>query len=62
MLATSEVTQPQSVEFVRSTGYANPEAARKALGVLEADETVLRRDGIYQVADPFFREWLRLGH
>ena len=62
VLATSQVTQPQSVEFVRSTGYANPGAARKALGVLEADENVLRKDGIYQVADPFFREWLRLGH
>src|SRR5271155_3073995 len=62
VLATSEVTQPQSVNFVRSTGYANPGAARKALGVLEADETVLRRDDIYQVVDPFFREWLRLGH
>ena len=62
VLATSEVTQPQSVDFVRSTGYANPGAARKALGVLEADETVLRRDDIYQVVDPFFREWLRLGH
>jgi hypothetical protein len=32
VVATSEVTQPQSDEFVRSTGYANPGAARKALG------------------------------
>ena len=29
VLATSQVTQPQSVEFVRSTGYANPGAAQK---------------------------------
>lgn len=62
VLATNEVTQPQSVQFVRSTGYANPGAARKALRVLEGDENVLLRDDIYQVADPFFREWLRLGH
>jgi hypothetical protein len=62
VLATSEVTQPQSVEFVRATRYANPGAARKAVRVLESDETVLRRGDIYKVADPFFREWLRLGH
>lgn len=59
MLAKSEVTQPQSAEFFRAAGYANPGAARKAIQVLEDDETVHRRGDIYQVGDPFFREWLR---
>jgi uncharacterized protein len=59
VLASSEVTRPHSAEFFRAAGYANPGAARKAVQVLEDDETVLRRDGVYQVADPYLRAWLR---
>jgi len=51
----------QSADFVRAVGYANPGAARKAIRVLEQEETVLYRGDVYQVADPFFREWLRRG-
>jgi hypothetical protein len=61
VLATHEVIHPQSAEFTRLAGYANPGAARKAISVLEDDETVLYRSGVYEVADPFFREWLRQG-
>ena len=60
-LAAGQVTQPQSAEFCRAVGYANPGAAGKAVRVLEQDETVLQRGELYLVADPFFREWLRRG-
>lgn len=60
VLAKGEVTQPQSAEFFRAAGYANPGSFRKAIQALEDDETVLRRGEIYQVGDPFFREWLRI--
>jgi hypothetical protein len=62
VLAAGTVTHPQSAGFAQVAGYANPGAARKAIRVLEEDETVLRRFGAYQVADPFFREWLRRGN
>jgi hypothetical protein len=58
-LAKSEVKQPHSAAFVRSSGYANAASVQKAMHVFEEDEVVLERDGIYQVADPFYREWLR---
>jgi hypothetical protein len=60
-LASSEVTQPQSAEFVRSIGYANAASVRKALTVLEEDETVIERESVYRVVDPFYREWLSRG-
>jgi AAA+ ATPase superfamily predicted ATPase len=61
VLATQEIVHPQSAQFARVTGYANPGAARKAIRVLEDDETVMQRSGVYEIADPFFREWLRKG-
>jgi uncharacterized protein len=59
VLARSEVTGPN-----RRSSFARPAtpisgAARKAVQVLEDDETVLRRDAVYQVGDPLFRVWLR---
>jgi uncharacterized protein len=62
VLALERVTRPQSGEFVRTVGYANPGAARKAIRVLEEDETVVSRAGVYEIADTFFRAWLRRGH
>ncbi len=61
VLADTWVDQPQSSGFARATGYANPAGARKALIALEENETILNRGGAFQVADPFFREWLRRG-
>jgi hypothetical protein len=61
-LAANEVRQPQSAWFVRVAGYANAASVRKAMQVFEQDETVLQRDGVYCVADPFYREWLRRAH
>lgn len=61
VLATEVVEQPNSADFARATGYANPAGARKALQTLEDDESAIQRDGVFEVADPFFRSWLRLG-
>jgi hypothetical protein len=60
VLARGEVTQPQSEGFFRAAGYANPASARKAINVLEDDEIVVRRGDIYQVGNPFFKEWLQI--
>ena len=59
LAAYDGVTKPQSSDFARVTGYANPAGAAKALRALEEDEVVLERRGKYEVADPFFRAWLR---
>jgi hypothetical protein len=40
-------------------GYANAASVAKALREFEDDETVVERDGVVTVADPFFRDWLR---
>ena len=61
-LASNEVRQPQSAEFVRVVGYANAASTRKAMQVFEENETVLELGGVHRVADPFYREWLRQAH
>lgn len=52
------VTRPQSADFVRATGYANPAAARKSLRTLEAQGLVAHDGRAFQIADPFFTHWL----
>ncbi|HUA94366.1 MAG TPA: hypothetical protein VMB82_02435 [Acidimicrobiales bacterium] len=55
------VERPQSSELARATGYANPAGVAKAMAALVDDEIVIERGGTYEVADPFFRAWLRIG-
>jgi hypothetical protein len=58
-LASAEVRQPTAAQFVRSVGYANAASVAKALRGFEDDETVVNRNGVVTIADPFFRDWLR---
>ncbi len=58
-LSRNEVSKPQSGAFAEAAGYANPAGVSKALRSLLDDETVVRRDGVYTIADPFFRAWLQ---
>lgn len=58
-VAKTAPAQPTSGEFVALTGLANPSSVRKALDVLEADELVVWRGGVWMAADPFFAAWLR---
>lgn len=55
------VERPQSSELARTTGYANPAGVAKAITALAEDEIVVERGGKFDVADPFFRAWLRIG-
>ncbi|MFN2536727.1 MAG: ATP-binding protein [Mycobacteriales bacterium] len=58
-LALTPTSQPLSAAFVRAVRLANSSSVRKALEALRASELVVVRDGVYQVADPFFAAWLR---
>jgi hypothetical protein len=58
VLSAGGVAHPQSADFVRATGYANPAAARKSLRTLQ-DEGLVTHDGrAFQIADPFLSHWL----
>ena len=43
----------------RRVSLATATSVRRALDALVADELVVRRDGVYRVANPFFVAWLR---
>jgi len=58
-LALAPVDQPLGAAFAQSVRLATPASVRKALDALVSDELVVRRDGRYVVADPFFAAWLR---
>jgi hypothetical protein len=57
-LAVHGTDAPASAAFVEAVGLANASSARKAVRVLEADEIVVERNGLWKVADPFFAAWL----
>jgi uncharacterized protein len=52
------VDEPYAAAFVRQVGLANAASVRRAMDALVEDELVTRRDGAYQVFDPFFAAWL----
>jgi Predicted ATPase (AAA+ superfamily) len=58
-LAGRPVKEPYASEFARSVGLATGTSVRRALDALIADELVTRRQGHYQVFDPFFAAWLK---
>jgi hypothetical protein len=58
-LARRPISAPQAADFVRRASLANASSVRRALDALRGEELVVRRDGTYQVADPFFAAWLR---
>jgi hypothetical protein len=59
MLAAGPVTEPYASEFARSVGLSTGTSVRRALDVLVAEELVTRRQGAYQVFDPFLAAWLK---
>ncbi len=58
-IAAAPVSAPYASEFARSAGLATGTSVRRALEALVTEELVTRRDGRYQVFDPFFAAWLR---
>lgn len=58
-LAAGPVTEPYAAEFARSVGLATGTSVRRALEALIAEELVTRRQGAFQVFDPFFAAWLK---
>ncbi|MCL2780647.1 MAG: hypothetical protein FWD74_04000 [Actinomycetia bacterium] len=58
-LAASAAPRPSSASFVAGTGFANASGVRTALHRLVDLKLVALRDGVYVVADPFIRAWLR---
>ena len=48
-----------SASFARTVALAGGQSVKKAIDALADDETVVRRDGHWVVADPFFAAWLR---
>jgi hypothetical protein len=53
------VQEVYAAEFARSVGLATATSVRRALDALTAEELVTRRQGLYQVFDPFFAAWLK---
>lgn len=58
-LATDQPEHVFSGAFARSVGLASGQSVRKAIDSLSEDETVVWRDGRWQVGDPFLASWLR---
>lgn len=58
-LAGSSPEHLFSGAFARSVGLATGQSVRKAIDALSEDETVVWRDGRWEVGDPFFAAWLR---
>jgi hypothetical protein len=58
-MAAAPVSEPYSAEFARSVGLATGTSVRRALEALTAEELITRRQGRYQVFDPFFAAWLK---
>ena len=59
LLAARPAAKVYAREFLAGVQVANANAVRKALDVLMAAELVQRRAGVYEVASPFLRVWLR---
>lgn len=60
-LALAPTDQPTAGEFVRAVRLSSASSVSRALQALLAEERVVRRNGVYRVADPFFAAWLRAG-
>lgn len=58
-LAAGPVREPYAAVFVAAVGLANAASVRRALDALVDGEVVTRRQGSYEVLDPFFAAWLR---
>jgi hypothetical protein len=58
-IADDPPSEPYGAEFVARSALANASSVRTSIQALEGDETVVRRNGRYVVADPFFAAWLR---
>ncbi len=58
LMAEGPIARPYAGAVLRAIEVANDNAARKALAGLEASELAVRRDGAWDVADPFWRQWL----
>lgn len=58
-LAAGPVGEPYASAFVATVGLANAASVRRALDALVDGEIVTRRQGSYEVLDPFFAAWLR---
>jgi hypothetical protein len=58
-LATDEPRQIFSGAFAREVGLASGQSVRKAIDALSEDETVVLREGRWQIGDPFLASWLR---
>lgn len=58
-LATGPEEAPFSARFATKVGLANAASVKRAISALEDAEIVVRREGRYVVADPFYAAWLR---
>src|SRR5882724_7398944 len=61
VLARRPTVEVHSAGFARRVGLATAASVDRALASLEAAELLVRRDGTWSVADPFFAGWLRQG-
>ena len=58
-LATGPVDEPYAAAFALSVGLATGASVRRAVEALVADELITRRQGRYEIFDPFFAGWLK---
>lgn len=57
-LTTPEGVTPFGKRFAQTVGLAGSGGVRKALGALERDGVVVRREGSFRIADPFYAAWV----
>jgi uncharacterized protein len=58
-LAAGPVSEPYAAAFAHTVGLATGASVQKALAALVSAELVTRRDGSYEILDPFFAAWLK---
>lgn len=57
-LCAAPGTEIYSANFARAVGLATAASVRKAIEALAGDDQLVRRDGRWAIADPFFAAWL----
>jgi hypothetical protein len=57
-LAAGEMDQLYSSRFARSVGLASGASVSRAISALADQELIVQREGVWILADPFFKAWM----